>query len=366
MRKWPLWLILGIAAVTLSGAENPVVKKGEDYLLTRQGKDGSWGRHPAITGLVCMALHGKHPEAIGRGRAYLLKHVRKDGSIWLANRRREYPTYTTAIALAALATLNCKEDETVMRNARKWLLNLQNSDPESRNCGGFGYGPDPRGAAHVDLSNTQWVAEALYLTDHLDREPEAKSSADTQKADLAWKRLEQFLTKVQHLPETNRETWVVSDPDDPNHGGFIYKLEEDTPHDMKTGVPRTLRSYGSMTYAGLKSMIYAKVGRNDPRVKAAAEWAARHYTVAENPGVGPNGLYYYLQTFAKAHAALGSDTVRTPDGKQHDWRADLLKQLSGTQLPDGSWINRKSGRWMESMPELVTAYALLALKVAGY
>ena len=75
MRKWPLWLILGIAAVTLSGAENPVVKKGEDYLLTRQGKDGSWGRHPAITGLVCMALHGKHPEAIGRGRAYLLKHV---------------------------------------------------------------------------------------------------------------------------------------------------------------------------------------------------------------------------------------------------------------------------------------------------
>ena len=33
MRKWPLWLILGIAAVTLSGAENPVVKKGEDYLF---------------------------------------------------------------------------------------------------------------------------------------------------------------------------------------------------------------------------------------------------------------------------------------------------------------------------------------------
>ena len=219
--------------------------------------------------------------------------------------------------------------------------------------------------AHIGspTGNRYWYS---YLTDHLDREPEAKSTADTQKADLAWKRLEQFLTKVQHLPETNRETWVVSDPDDPNHGGFIYKLEEDTPHDMKTGLPRTLRSYGSMTYAGLKSMIYAKVDRNDPRVKAAAEWAARHYTVAENPGVGPNGLYYYLQTFAKAHAALGSETVRTPDGKQHDWRADLLKQLSGTQLPDGSWINRKSGRWMESMPELVTAYALLALKVAGY
>ncbi len=133
---------------------------------------------------------------------------------------------------------------------------------------------------------------------------------------------------------------------------------------MKTGLPQTLRSYGSMTYAGLKSMIYARVGKDDPRVKAAAAWAARHYTVDENPGVGANGLFYYLQTFAKANSALGEDAVVTPDGKKHDWRADLKRKLSVSQQKDGSWINEKSGRWMESMPELVTAYALLSLRVA--
>ncbi len=30
---------------------------------------------------------------------------------------------------------------------------------------------------------------------------------------------------------------------------------------------RTLRGYGSMIYAGLESMIYAQVGREDPRVR---------------------------------------------------------------------------------------------------
>ena len=33
-----------------------------------------------------------------------------------------------------------------------------------------------------------------------------------------------------------------------------------------------LRSYASMTYAGLKSMIYAGLDRDDPRVKAALDY----------------------------------------------------------------------------------------------
>ena len=98
MKKLLLCLVLGIAAVC--SAEDSAFRKGAAYLLARQGQDGSWGRHPAITGLVCMALNGTHKDAVEKGRAYLLKHVQKDGSIWLAGRRREYPTYTTAIVLA--------------------------------------------------------------------------------------------------------------------------------------------------------------------------------------------------------------------------------------------------------------------------
>ena len=41
-----------------------------------------------------------------------------------------------------------------------------------------------------------------------------------------------------------------------------------------------------MTYAGLKSFLYAGVGKDDPRVKAAIGWVRRHYTLSENPGQG--------------------------------------------------------------------------------
>jgi len=49
------------------------------------------------------------------------------------------------------------------------------------------------------------------------------------------------------------------------------------------------------------------------------------------------------------------------DGKPHVWRDELVATLTAAQSPDGSWINRENDRWMEGNPNLVTAYALLAL-----
>ncbi len=77
-----------------------------------------------------------------------------------------------------------------------------------------------------------------------------------------------------------------------------------------------------MTYAGLKSMIYAGVDKDDQRVKAAVEWARQHYTLDENPGLGDAGLYYYFHTFAKALDAMGQPTVVDDEGVEHDWRQE--------------------------------------------
>ena len=172
-----------------------------------------------------------------------------------------------------------------------------------------------------------------------------------------------------NVPADAGATWVVSDKPDPHSdGGFIYKPDESKATTKLAGQgesdKETLRSYGSMTYAGLKSMIYARLDKNDVRVKAAAEWARRNYRLDENPGMGPEGHFYYLLTFAKAHAALGTETVKTPDGKEHAWRQDLIDTLAALQKPEGAWVNDKQGRWMESLPELVTSYAVLTLEVA--
>ena len=118
-----------------------------------------------------------------------------------------------------------------------------------------------------------------------------------------------------------------------------------------------------MTYAGLKSMIYAGLTPDDPRVKAAYEYIRKHYTLDENPGLGQRGLYYYYQTFAKALALVGKPTLVDASGKAHDWRAELVAALAKRQGTNGSWVNQ-ADRFMEGDPNLVTAYGLLALAYA--
>jgi len=46
-----------------------------------------------------------------------------------------------------------------------------------------------------------------------------------------------------------------------------------------------------------------------------------------------------------------------------NWRTDLALQLAALQNPDGSFMSLDD-RWMENNPDLITAYALLALQHA--
>ena len=115
-----------------------------------------------------------------------------------------------------------------------------------------------------------------------------------------------------------------------------------------------------MTYAGLKSMIYAGVSLKDKRVKAAVMWIKKNYDLKSNPGLADSGLYYYYHTFAKALDAMGQDVIADKDGKKHNWRAELVNELARRQQKDGSWVNGNA-RWLEGDKNLVTGYALLAL-----
>lgn len=349
------------------------VQRGVQFLLKKQSQDGSWLGDPAMTGLAAIALRqsaaktGDVKASVEKAREFILSAAQKDGSFKGA--KPQYVNYTTAVCLSALAILNNPADVETMKAARRFLVNLQLDEdnkehPTSKDnpfYGGIGYGSG--GPDRPDLSNTQWALEALYLTEYLDKDqPSAEGKEDAKKSGLAWKNAIQFLQRVQNVPESADQTWVVSDKDPKSDGGFVY-LPGNSKASEKYGDKETLRSYGSMTYAGLKSMIYAKLKKDDPRVKAAVEWAKSHYTLDENPGMGPEGLFYYLQTFAKAHAVFGSDVVKTSDGKERLWRVDLIRKLLELQKGEGQWVN-DNGRWMESVPELVTAYALISMEVA--
>ncbi len=137
-------------------------------------------------------------------------------------------------------------------------------------------------------------------------------------------------------------------------------LDQDNEKSDKRTPAGGLRSEGGMTYAGLKSFLYAGVGKDDPRVKAAVAWIKKHYTLSENPGQGQAGLYYYYHTFAKAMDALGEEPFEDAKGVKHDWRQELFDELRKKQGPDGSWANPNKA-FLEDTPELATAFAVLAL-----
>ena len=118
-----------------------------------------------------------------------------------------------------------------------------------------------------------------------------------------------------------------------------------------------------MTYAGLKSMIYANVKKDDPRVKAAVRWIREHYTLQENVGVGKQGLFYNYHTMAKALAAYGQEVLVDRRGVPHPWRIELINKLLSLQAEDGHWVNTED-RWWEGNPDLVTAYSILAMQIA--
>lgn len=337
--------------------------RGATFLLSRQQPNGAWMHHPAITALAVMGIADSPEYAKPEVKAkidlaldFIAKAAQPDGSLADPRDRRSYPVYTTSICLIALAKFNRPADQAIIRHARDYLLSDDTlSDVTDGSATGIGYGRKTR----ADLNNTAWALEALYVTDHLDREPFNKNPEAAKKADLAWDRALKFLTHCQNLAETNQSAWLQSAPAE-DKGGFIYSPTEAL---KENASQQALRSYGSMTYSGLKSLIYAKVSKDDVRVKSAMEWIQRFYTLAENPGVGDSGYYYYLHTFGKTLSLFDLPTLTDAKGVKHDWRAELIDAIADRQKDDGSWANDKSGRWMESLPELTTSYVLMTLGV---
>jgi squalene-hopene/tetraprenyl-beta-curcumene cyclase len=342
----------GVAAEGASAAE--LTAKAVGFLQPRQAADGSWSadrKEPGVTALVVAALlRSKRvtpaDPSVTKGLTYLERFLGPKGGFSEA----PHANYTTAIALMAFQEAN-KDGryDAVIKGGQQFLRTMQwdeseGKDKDSDFYGGAGYGGKN---SRPDLSNTAFMIEALR---------DSGLPAD----DPAIQRALVFVSRCQNLKsEFNDQAWAGK----VNDGGFIYTAANGGQSFAGKTEDGGLRSYAGMTYAGLKSMIYAGLNNDDPRVKAASEYITRHYTLDENPGLGQRGLYYYYQTFAKALALIGKPTLVDADGKGHEWRADLVAALAKRQNANGSWVNTADS-FMEGDPNLVTSYGLLALSHA--
>jgi squalene-hopene/tetraprenyl-beta-curcumene cyclase len=328
-------------------------EKGIAFLAKQQKADGSWSMpdYPAMTALAVLAHlkapGGKHKEdkAAASGLAFVRQNAKSDGGIYT----KGMGNYNTSICLSTLVLADKADDAKLIQAARAFLSGGQAKNSlKPAQDGGWGYESTGR-MGRPDLDNTVFALEAMRLS-------EKQKAGDSE---LMWKAAEEFVSRCQNLPATNKEPWASDDAD--NKGGFVYTPGESPAGEATTADgKKALRSYGSMTYAGLLSLLYADVKKDDPRVKGALEWMQRHFSVTENPGQGAQGLYYYYYIMAKALNASGVEELETADGKKVNWRAELANKLLSLQKPDGSWAN-DNPRWMEKDPVLVTCYTVIAL-----
>ncbi|MHC4416338.1 MAG: prenyltransferase/squalene oxidase repeat-containing protein [Planctomycetota bacterium] len=351
------------------------ITEGLAYLASRQGADGGWLTEVrmaptdrpdrpspiavAVTALAIKAHIQVRPEITAEPEFHNAVHFvrsarRADGSFEggaLAN-------YVTSAVVMALASIDRHDFHDELEDACRWLVinqwdQSEGLGPRQDWFGGAGYGERGR----PDVSNTQSMLDALH---------EAGMSPD----EPAVQRALAFVSRAQNLRNANKADWAGND------GGFVY-----TPANggesfaseaagegrygklVPAGQPRSLRSYGSMTYAGFKSMLYAGLSPDDERVRAAFDWIRHHWTFDENPGLGPQGLYYYYHTMARALRAGQQHVITDVDDVSHNWRQELIDALVARQRDDGSWKNAAE-RWLEGEPVMATIFAVLALEEA--
>lgn len=346
-----------------------LINSGLEFLKTQQKTDGSW-QNPqepiGVTAIVLKAFVQQPPYSsktplVARGYEKLLSYQLDSGGIY----KNSLACYNTAIAISALSAANDPSFKPAINKAVTYLKNLQwvgdMTTPEGNRFdkswyGGWGYGGGKTSGSRPDLSNTQMALDALH-------------DAGIPKTDPAYEAAIAFVSSLQNRKASNSSAWATDD------GGFIYSPGPTGQGESPSGSYTTadgqkhFNSYGSMTYAGLKSFIYAGLTKQDPRVQAAFAWISGHFTLDENPGMaalGPDnakfGLFYYYMTLSRALSAYNAPRITDEHAKLHDWRLELIDQLAQQQHPDGSWSGEK--RWMENNPVLVTAYSILSLEEA--
>ena len=333
--------------------------KAVAYLRTTQDRTGGWMTPRTVIGPTAIVLAGlidagvdMDDPMIVSGLKLVESFIQEDGGVYTPD--GFLLNYETCCAVMCLAKANeaikkkhnREPYKEVLAKADRFLRGQQfteenNVRSEDPNYGGVGYGNRTR----PDLSNVQFFLDALKATGAKEDDPAI------QKALI-------FVSRCQNLEsEHNTMPFLARNPDGLD-GGFIYYPMPDPEGARET---EGLASYGGMTYAGLKSMIYAGLTIEDKRYKAALDWLAKNYTVTENPGRGAAGLYYYYQTMAKTLDIKNSPQFEDADGKKHNWRADLSEHLISVQQENGSWVNEASSQYMENDVNLVTGYVLLTL-----
>ena len=284
-----------------------MVDKAVAYLKTKQNKDGSFAPRlagPGVSAVVAAALlrNGVKPDdpLLAKTLKYLEKKVKPDGGVY----DRGLANYTTSVAIVAFTEANTGgKYDALIRNATKFLRDLQyGSDgslqPAELKFGGVGYD----GKSRPDMSNTQYFLDALHGGRRAQGRPGRAASLGVR----------------QPLPEParprhNDQPFAAKATED-DKGGLVYN-----PIDADEQPPRRhpqggLRSAGAMTYAGLKSFLYAGVVQGRPARQGGDQVDSRPLHARREPRHGSGRPVLLLPHLRQGDDRVGRGPVQGRQG----------------------------------------------------
>ena len=349
------------------------IDRGCRWIAERQNPDGGYGpfaegriKNSSDLGLTAFSLHAltKSPRGykaadgpfISRAVDFILARQQADGSFY-DPKDPTLITYKTSVVVMALSTLDPIKHSSAIRRAQDYLASQQLTEAkgyeESKHLGygGIGYGD----ALRPNLSIDVFAAEALYMS--------GRSGSDE-----LWRRIAVHVRRSvngETVDPLLKELGIGTSKD----GGARYAPNDTRgPIETLSDGTRIMSSYGTMGYAALRTLLYARIDKSDPVMQGLFAWASRNFTVKENPGMatkanpkaGQDGLYYYYHSMAKALAAFGEPIIKDSAGVEHNWARELSDQVVSLQSEDGSWSS-KSERFWENIPVLDTSYSVIVL-----
>ena len=380
-------LVLSLGgSLSVAAPEDDVVKKltetygaAADWLVGQQQESGAWlsgpadkaAPSPAFTGLMVAALGNapaslkpKYKPAVDKAVGYLLSKINEDGSVGEGPTGTFVKTYATGIALMGFASVERTDKvANAIRGAQAYLK--QNQLKEGKDLGGIGYGDESAGgrkATIANLSTTGFGAEGMH-------------QSGLPQDDEFWKLVVKYVRKCQNNSETNNDPEFVAELKSKglvvgDDGSLYYSTVAD-PKAQKVGTKKvadkeSIAGYGSMTYDGIKTYLYAGLKKDSPEVKSAIDWVRKNYSVEVHPGFPFDnaqrqhlrGLYHYYLVMSRALEAYGENPFETFDGKKHDWPREIAEQLVKSVKDNKMWKNENPA-WFEGDPLLVTSYVLV-------
>ena len=393
MKRWSLAVLAMVAFGSTASSEpaqdGDLAKKLKDTyaaaaekLAALQDSAGAWkmgpeGKQtpsPSSTGLIVASLASapeplrtKFKDTTAKGLAYLLSRVNEDGSIGEGPTGTFLKTYTTAICLVALSSVERTDKiADVIRGCQAYLKN--NQLKEGLHQGGLGYGDAPKDKEKMrgDLSVTGFAAEGLKVS-------------GLPQDDEFWKLVVKFVRKCQNNSEVNNDPEFVEalkkvGMSVGNDGGLYYApvaSDKASPAGLKKVADKdVIVSYGAMTYDGIKTYIYAGLKKDSPEVKAAMDWVRKNWSLEIHPGFAYEevkrnhlrGIYYYYLLMARALDVYGENPLETFDGKKHDWPKELAEHFVKVVRDSRMWQNDNPA-WYENDPVITTAYVLMTCDV---